>query len=542
MVVCFAVWQAVAAQSVTFYIQGDNPYCQADYPNGANYHGVASVAGLSAQILKVDFQVQYQTAGGQWANWGPMFTITPWWVTNQVHYSQSTSGAPPLTMTPKHYIRVRARISYSIWGEGTGVVIVFSNERAYDHFPAPTVDYTVDGHPVSVQFPTLVYTCDGHPVVETAGASVHGTGIKYRFSAFYSDASGNQGQALPGFEDCWWLWVIGQPPAAFPVNNPYGLPPNFGADCAGDWTHLDNEYVLIRLEYENDCGYHVKDALLHVFQAPGDAQVDFYFKGSPQADGAYTGPNDRSPLGEQHPVTQNVNDNDLVLSWGGTFAQPTPVGAAQTTLAIEHANFYRGLESWKMEIEYWENGWQFEGDYIENDPNANELSINQVPLSINGGADPPQQGYFIPHWHYGHTGVLGKTFRVTLTGYGICEQAPSKQGYFTILDDAIWWLQDPDAGMNNNARRSDEELVLSVWPNPVADLVRVDVQVPDDRSASWTVLDMQGRAIPTPGPEMRHLHQGFNRLELSTAHWSPGVYLLHLVTNQEVLSAVLVKQ
>jgi hypothetical protein len=64
MVVCFAVGQAVAAQSVTFHIQGNNPYCKADYPNGANYHGVASVAGFTAQILKVDFQVQYQTAGG----------------------------------------------------------------------------------------------------------------------------------------------------------------------------------------------------------------------------------------------------------------------------------------------------------------------------------------------------------------------------------------------------------------------------------------------------------------------------------------------
>jgi hypothetical protein len=55
-------------------------------------------------------------------------------------------------------------------------------------------------------------------------------------------------------------------------------------------------------------------------------------------------------------------------------------------------------------------------------------------------------------------------------------------------------------------------------------------------------MDMQGRAIPIPGSEVLHLHQGFNRLELSTAHWSPGVYLLHLVTNQEVRSAVLVKQ
>jgi len=535
-------WHQGVAQSLTFHIQGDNPFCVEDYPNGANYNGVASVSGLFGQILKVDFQMQYKASGGQWNNWGQQFTIVPWWGSHQVHYNQSTSGAPPMTMSPKHHVRMRARITYSVWGEGTESVTVFSHEREYNRFPAPVVDFTVDGNPVSMQFPLLVYTCDGHPVLETTGSSHHGSGRMFRFSAFHSDASGNQGQPLAGFEDCWWLWAGGQVLATMPVNNPYGLPPDFGVDCAGDWSQLDNEYVLIRLEIQNDCGYHVKEALLHVFQSPGAAQVDFYFKGSPQADGQYSGPNDRSPLGEQNPATGNADDGDGVLSWGGTFANPTPVGAALTVLAIEHANFYKGLDSWKMEIDYrQENDWFFAGEYVEYNPNANELSINQVPISINGGADPPQQGYFISHWHAGSTGVLGKTFRVTLTGYGVCDQAPSKQGYFTILDDAIWWLQDPGQGNNAQVSIHHDEVVLSLWPNPASDRVHLDISVPQATRTSWMILDMQGRTMPVPGLESQTLDPGFNRLDVPTSHLTPGMYIIRLTTEREVHSTMFVK-
>jgi hypothetical protein len=542
LVVLFAGLQAGTAQSVTFNIQGDNPFCAEDYPNGPNYNGVASVVGLTAQILKVDFQMQYKTAGGSWNGWGQTFTITPWWVTNQVSYNQSTSGAPPMTMAPKHYVRMRARITYSIYGEGTGVATVFSDEREYWHFAAPTVDYTVDGNQVSEQYPTIVYTCDGDPVVEPSVLFFRGSGRKYRFSAYHSDIAGNQGQPLSGFEDCDWLWVLGAPPASFPVSDPYGLPPGGGVDCAGDWSQLDNEYVLIRLEYENDCGHHAKDALLHVFQAPSAAQVDFYFKGSPQADGQYTGPNDRSPLGEQNPATGNAEDNDGVLSWGGTFASPTPVGAAQTQLFIEHANFYKGLDSWKMEIEYWDDPyWINAGEYIENNPNTNELSINQVPISINGGADPPEQGYFISHFNASSTGVLGKIFRVTLIGYGVCDQTPAKEGYFTILDNQIWWLQDPGQGNNAQANMIHDEVVLSLWPNPASERVQLDISVPQATRTSWMILDMQGRTMPLPGLESQTLDPGFNRLDVPTSHLTPGMYMLRLTTEREVHSTMFVK-
>ncbi len=533
-----ALSAVLTSQTVTFTVAGSNPRCIEEYPNGAPYFGQASVANIpGAFIVSVDFQIQ-RWLGNTWGFVGGPFTVTPFsWGTTTVSYSNNTPGATPLTITPISFIRMRAIIRYRIGdisGE-TRTAIVYSPGLWYNHFSKPRFDYQIGCREANPDIPAAVYTCEGLKIV--LSNTLSGTGFRWRIEAYNSTASGGQGTPFGDYHTC--DWQTGVPPLEISLNDPYG-----NGSCSAPWNTLNGEYILVRLMVENDCGLTVRDALIQVFPQPSGAQVDFFFRGSTQADGyAPIGPNDRSPTGEQNPQTGQASQTDGVLSWGGTFAQPTWVGASQTVLDCSAANFYCGLQSWTVKIE-WSipgGGWDFAGEYTETNPDNSQINIQSVVMSINGA--PATDGYFSQNFNSSPTGVLGKIFRVTLEGNGVCGQKPSKTGFFRIIPTQPWHFSDTDTEehVKDRSREGYVDNYLKVYPNPANTIVNLDVDSNEEADVLVRVLDIHGRLVNIENLGKMKILPGVNRIIFSVDLLPPGKYILQITSPKGVSSVSFVR-
>lgn len=533
----FSLNAYIAAQTVTFTVDGSNPRCFEDYPNGAPYFGEASVANIpGAFIVSVDFQIQ-RLAGLSWGFWGGPFTVTPFpWGITTVYYSNNTFGATPLTMTPIHFIRMRAIIRYRIGhvGSETLTAIVYSPGLWYNHFPRPRFNMQLGCRDAIPDIPTPVYTCEGAKI-KLKNTSISGTGVRWRVEAYYSTASGGQGLPFGNFGVCG--WQAGVPPMEINLEDPYQ-----NGVCTAPWTLLNGEYILVRLTVENDCGTTVREGLIQVFPQPSGAQVDFFFRGSPRADNyAPIGPNDRSPTGEQNPQTGQASQSDGVLSWGGTAEQPTWVGASQTVLDCSAANFYC-LQSWTMKI-YYQQGdqWVYAGEYTENNPDNSQINIQSAVMSINNA--PPTDGYFSQNFNTSPTGVLGKKFRVELEGNGPCNQHPSKTGYFRITPTQPWDLTE--SGIEEHAEdRAGSSVLRSVsriYPNPISTVATLSIEAKQEGEALIRVLDIHGRIVNLNGLGKTMLLSGPNLINFQVESLPPGQYVIQTTLPEGILSVPFIK-
>lgn len=524
----------LSAQTVTFNVSGTNPRCQADYPNGAPYNGIASVQNIpGATIVSVTFEVQYLTGNG-WAVWGNPFNVFPPFPTILLSYSQNTLGATPLTISATNLLRMKATIRYKVGNGEPSVAEAYSNTVSYNYFTYPRFEHKVNQQSVSATIPTLIYTCSGAPTITFSVYQVTGTGVRWRLSAYESNISGTQGQPFGNYAVCG--WQTGGAPQTINIPNPYG-----NGSCTADWSSLNGDYILLRLEIENDCGYLSKDALLHVFQQPSGAQVNFFFRGSPQADG-YTavGPNDQTPTGEQNPLTLGVSQTDGILSWGGTSTNPTWVGASQTVLDCSSASFYGGLDYWTVDIDVFHVIWVNAGTYTEITPDNTQVNLQQVAMSLGGA--PTSSGYFSQNFNNSPTGVLGKKFRVTLTGHGPCDQSPSKVGYFQITPTEPWHLTDPgNTGEGVYTGIEATGSLLKLAPNPATSSIRVMLNASAEAEAELTLYDANGQVVSVEGTGSKSLYSGENIFDFQIETLPPGMYWLRAQMPNEALVSRLIK-
>ena len=69
---------------------------------------------------------------------------------------------------------------------------------------------------------------------------------------------------------------------------------------------------------------------------------------------------------------------------------------------------------------------------------------------------------------------MGKKFKVILTANGVCDQHPSKTGYFRIDPDQPWYIVGGGAGTETGLGVAPAE-TLRVLPNPVREVATVEV-------------------------------------------------------------------
>jgi len=515
----------ITAQAVTFNVAGTNPRCKSEFPNGVPYSGSASVWGVEggARIKYVTFQIQYQTGAG-WAGWSNAFTITPGFSTGQVNYSNSTPNAPVLNITATNLIRMRALIVYQSLANGnTYTAVVYSSQTQFNHFGPPALLFQVNGKTTSATTPLPVFLCEGTPMINfvppTAGI---GTGIQWRLLMFNSDANGTVGTPFSDYAGC--PWQLGSPPITFD-------PDEYGAGChrPGNWIAIPNPYLLFRIEFRNDCGVTVQDALVHVATQPSGAQVNFAFGGGGQADnyfdyGPGSGPSDEEFNGV-------VSNSDGILSWGGTYADPTWVGGASTHMAgYSFDNFYGGLNSWTVKVEDVTAG-EGAGQAIElgmfggtGIPPAGGIFFSDQKL----GPDPNnrEEGYFITNFN----SLIGKIFKVTLTGSGVCNQNPSKSGYFRLIPGGKFWLTDPNQGVYTTLNNNDQS--LSIYPNPTRGAITIDFNASADVEGMIRILDMNGRVVSEVNTV--NIVKGKNVMNEDVSHLIAGHYVLQVINGNSV--------
>jgi hypothetical protein len=183
--------------SVSFTVSGTNPRCKSAFPNGAPYSGSANAPSAAAQLVDVTFQIQRETTPGTGdfsSFWGPSFVITGSGTGLSVGYSNNSTGATQLTLTPVNNIRMKATIRYrNTIGGSILTTIQYSSIVAYSHFPAPTANFNINNQaPPTPPIALNHYLCTGDAFMQPNGF-VSGTGVQWRLMVFQSSASGNAG-------------------------------------------------------------------------------------------------------------------------------------------------------------------------------------------------------------------------------------------------------------------------------------------------------------------------------------------------------------
>lgn len=524
------------AQSVTFNVSGTNPRCESAFPNGAPYTGAVNMPSNAVQIVDVKLQIQRDITGS-WGFWGSPLVFTINGPLSFLGYSNNSPGATQLTLTSVNTIRMQATIRWrQVAGGPIITTIVNSGQVAYNYFPAPTTNFNINGAvPPAVPVALNHYLCTGEAFMEPNG-NVSGTGVQWRLLLFSSSASGNQGTPRD-INTC--SWRNGFPPGSINVTSPEDIPAYAG--CAiQPKIYTEGEYVLARLEIRNDCGTTSKSVLLRIFNQPSGATVNFFFRGSSLADSHVAfGGTGNTGTGELNPGGPSSN-SDGILSWGGTFNSPTWVGASQTVLDCSGTNFFQGIQSWQVTIAV-QNGNQFLdiGTYTEI-PSNNQISIQSVPISLGGA--PEAAGYFSNNFNTSATGVLGKTFRIELKGIGVCNQSPSKIGYFRIIPNQNWWM--PVNGGNPNEEVSVKEVGtenLVVMPNPTNGQLVFEIESNDDSEAAIRVVNTQGQAIQLDRSATIPLVKGYNSFTQDITQLPSGTYYIQVIKPSGVLSTKVVK-
>jgi hypothetical protein len=522
------------SQAVSFNVAGTNPRCYSSFPTGVTYSGSAIAPTNAVQIVDVKFQRKYQT-GGSSANNGASFTVTPGTTVVSVNYSNSTTGAGLLTLSPVNTIFMEATIRFrTVLGGSITTVIVNSPTTSFNYFGAPTVDCNINSQ-FAPPSPTAInaFFCAGDVLMNPL-VSASGTGVQWRMLLFQSSASGNEGTPsdvnLCG-------WKTGSPPSVLNVTTPESMTIYQG--CAiRPQVKVNDSWLLVKLEVTNDCGTTTKSVLLHMFSQPTGATVDFFFRGSVQVDAKLpSGPNTSTGTGEKY--NGGVSPSDGILSFGGTQAAPTLVGASQTVLDCSSTNFLGGVLSWNIVIRNITGGNAIVGSTTINTPNNTQINISQVPISLNGGM--PNPGYFASNFNTSSTGVLGKTFSIELTGNGVCNQINTKTGFFTIASDFSWWkVDDGILDEVSETANSDSNEELQISPNPSDGIVTINIESINDDIAQMHIVGLNGQIVKSDTNTFE-LVKGFNSFSQDISNLPVGTYMVQIVKSNATLTKRLIK-
>jgi len=79
---------------------------------------------------------------------------------------------------------------------------------------------------------------------------------------------------------------------------------------------------------------------------------------------------------------------------------------------------------------------------------------------------------------------------------------------------------------------------LNVFPNPVQDVLNVNLEMLQDVEATINVIDYTGRIISS---NVISLTKGFNTTNINTTNYTGGIYHLQVLTNDEVITSKFVK-
>lgn len=521
------------SQSVTFNVTGANPHCQSQEPNGAPYSGLAQAPAGAQSLVDVTFQIQVQS-GASWAYWGPSFVRV-----GSGSYSNNSTGATQLTLTPVNVIRMSAIIRYRNVANGPILTAtVYSSSVQYNYFPAPSFSLGINGQPAAPP-PVVIpfYTCTGDAMLQLMDLSnISGTGVQWHLNIFYTQP-GSVLSVPSDVNNC--NWVSGPPPpTGINVTSPESNAA-FGECPIRPHIFTPGELMTVTLQIQNDCGTTSQTVVLQIFDQPSGATVNFFFRGSNQADGySAQGANNQTPTGEQNPATNTASQTDGVLSWGGTDASPTWAGASQTSMDVSGTGFYGGVLSWKVEIFFKNASNQYvsAGTYVDNTPGNTQINIQNVVMSINGA--PATAGYFTANFNSSNTGVLGKRFKVILTGNGVCNQQPTKEGYFRITPDQPWWIVGGGPGSGTDVAAAES---LQVVPNPVQATATLEAFSGEEAEAMLRIVGMNGQVVQLADAGHVSLAKGHNSLTLDVGHLPAGTYSVQLVRPDKVLTAKLVK-
>jgi Secretion system C-terminal sorting domain len=534
--------QSIHSQSVTLSISGSNPRCQSAFPNGAPYSGTAFAPASAAVIVSATFQLQRFIGGTSWSFWGGPFTVNGAGIGTGVAYTNNSAGATQLTLTPVETVRMRATIRYRNSTNGPIITTTaFSPSVSYNWFPSPTANFLVNNNPAP-PFPGLInhYTCTGDLFLQPNGQT-SGTGVQWRLLLFSSSSTGTTGTPFP-INDCGWR--TGFPPTSVNVTSPETMP-EYSSNCSLlPRIYTAGEYIRARFEVRNDCGISSKDVLLRIFSTPNSATVNFFFRGSNNVDALESWPNSNTGTGEQNPTTGTVAPNDGVLSWGGTETQPTLVGASQTVLDCSGLGFLQGIQSWNVKIFCkFNNVFQEVGSYDEI-PSNNQINIQSVPISFPGSGLPFTAGYFSTNFNTSSTGVLGKEFKVELTGTGVCvQEAPKKVGYFKIASGASWWLPVDGNDLNGETALPDvsNSESFTAMPNPTTGQLMLEIEASQAAEATIRVVNLQGQTIQLGSNTTIPLVKGYNSYNHDISPLPSGTYYIQLVKPDNVLTTKVVK-
>ena len=79
---------------------------------------------------------------------------------------------------------------------------------------------------------------------------------------------------------------------------------------------------------------------------------------------------------------------------------------------------------------------------------------------------------------------------------------------------------------------------VSIWPNPVSELLNLNVFSRAALPAQLTIMDVRGRIVLQ---ETRDLSSGANRVGVATDTWPPGTYLLRLKCGSSTVDRAFLK-
>lgn len=74
---------------------------------------------------------------------------------------------------------------------------------------------------------------------------------------------------------------------------------------------------------------------------------------------------------------------------------------------------------------------------------------------------------------------------------------------------------------------ADAPVQMKVWPNPVSDIARVEINTAQAGQYQFRVVDISGKTV---WQQTQRLSQGATRLEIPAAVWAPGMYCLEAVS------------
>lgn len=516
----------LSAQVVSFSVAGSNPHCYEQYPlpNGVPYTGSANVFSIpGAYLVNVTFQIERYVNTSGWSGWGNGFTLYPISVTDKyVNYNQNSPGATKLTLVPTNLIRMSATIRYRTSPFGPiHIYVAKSPTLLFDYYNAPSGSYTINGLATSPTLPIILNQCDSWTLNWVSG---NGTGpSQWRYQLYPSTASGGVNGAV--LDDCGWFQ--GNPPAAIDMKL-------VNSECMRELeTSAYNGFFLVRVEVTNGCGTVTQDALVLIQPAPSGAQVNFSFFGGLEAD-AYAD----YGADETNPNSGQISQIDRCLSQGGTLANPTWVGATQTTINGNSQNFYGGINSYLIVVEDVTNvSAPIElGRFSSTEPPSAPINLGSILMAY----PPNPKDIFFFNQHFNE--VLGKIFRVTLTGFGCGNQNPSKQGFFKIIPDNPWWTPIGGNESRSEALSQSPDLVeeMRLSPNPARDLVNIEFNSADAAEGSLRIIGTDGKAV-SAASETVIFNKGKNVISRDIQQLPTGTYFIQVVKSGSVHTQKFVK-